>query len=63
LPSQATKKQKTEGKRSIATLKKQLDSMEKKLAATDSNIQDTVSMDGSSTQGSNSNNAVLTRQN
>jgi hypothetical protein len=34
--------------------------MEKKLAAADSNIPDTVSTDGSSTQGSNSNNAAFT---
>jgi len=63
LPSQVIKKQKTEGKRSIAALKKRLDSMEKKLAATDSNVPDTVSTDGSSTQGSNSNNSALTQQN
>jgi len=66
LPGQVTKKQKMEGKRTIAALKKidkRMDSIEKKLAATDSNVPDTVSTDGSSTQGSNSNNAALTRQN
>jgi hypothetical protein len=37
--------------------------MEKKLAAADSNIPDTISTDGTSTQGSNNNNAALTQQN
>jgi hypothetical protein len=37
--------------------------MEKKLAANDSNIPETVLTNGSSTQGSNSNNAALTHQN
>jgi hypothetical protein len=37
--------------------------MEKKLGANDGNILDTISTDGSSTQGSNSNNAAITHQN
>jgi hypothetical protein len=37
--------------------------MEKKLGANEGNIPDTVSTDGSSTQGLNSNNAALTRRN
>jgi hypothetical protein len=70
LPGHANKKPKSDGKRTITTLskynaamQKRLDSMEKKLRANDGNIPDTVSTDGSSTQGSNSNNAALTRQN
>jgi hypothetical protein len=37
--------------------------MEKKLEANDGNVQDTFLTDGSSTHGSNSNNAALTCQN
>jgi hypothetical protein len=37
--------------------------MEKKLGANDGNILDTVLTNGSSTQGSNSNNAAPTHQN
>jgi hypothetical protein len=35
----------------------------KKLGANNGNVLDTISTDGSSTQGLNSNNAALTRQN
>jgi hypothetical protein len=70
LPSHVNKKQKTDGKCTIAALlkanaamQKRLDSMEKKLAANDGNIPETILTDGSSTQGSNSNNAALTCQN
>jgi hypothetical protein len=37
--------------------------MEKKFGANDGNIPHTILTDGSSTQGSNSNNAALTRHN
>jgi hypothetical protein len=46
-----------------AAMQKRVDSMEKKLGANNGNIPDTISTDGSSTQGSNSNNAALTHQN
>jgi hypothetical protein len=70
LPGHANKKQKSDGKRMIAALskanaaiQKRLDSMEKKLGANDGNVPDTILTDRSSTQGSNSNNAALTRHN
>jgi hypothetical protein len=70
LPGHANKRQKSDGKRTItalskanAAMQKRLDSMEKKLGANDGNVLDTISTDGSSTQGSNSNNAALTCQN
>jgi hypothetical protein len=37
--------------------------MEKKVVANDGNVPDTISTDGSSTHGLNSNNAALTHQN
>jgi hypothetical protein len=70
LPGHAIKKQKRNGKHMITTLskanaamQKPLDSMEKKLRANDGNIPDTILTNGSSTQGSNSNNAALAHQN
>jgi hypothetical protein len=44
-------------------MQKWLDSMEKKFAANNGSIPDTILTDGSPTQGSNSNNAALTHQN